>query len=101
MLCFALLGVMQVLSVMIPITLFSIGAGFTFINEFAGVFHHFPHIAGTVAALYVSMQDLTAAFTSGFIAMSKVQGPLSLSVILLVLGLSALAAWYYQKSVSQ
>ncbi|MCE0724720.1 MULTISPECIES: multidrug effflux MFS transporter [Legionella] len=101
MLSFALAGIMNVATIMIPIALFSMGAGFTFINAFAGVFHPFPQIAGTVAALYVSMQDLTSALTSGIIAVAKIQGQLSLALILLVLGLSALAAWYYQESIIQ
>lgn len=94
---FALLGMVHVLTIMIPIALFGMGSGFTFINAFAGVFHPFPRIAGTVAALYVSMQDFTAALTSGIIAILKVQGQLSLAVSLFVLGLSALVAWYYQR----
>lgn len=98
MFVFALLGIMHVLTIMIPIALFSMGAGFTFINAFAGVFHPFPQIAGTVAALYVSMQDFTAALTSGMIAITQVQGQLPLSIALFVLGLSALAAWYYQQA---
>ncbi|WP_454786044.1 multidrug effflux MFS transporter [Legionella sp. WA2024007413] len=101
MLSFALAGIMNVLTVMIPISLFSMGAGFTFINAFAGVFHPFPQIAGTVAALYVSMQDLTSALTSGMIAITKIQGQFSLAAILLVLGISALAAWYYQETITQ
>ncbi|MCW8398780.1 multidrug effflux MFS transporter [Legionella sp. PATHC038] len=101
MLSFALAGILNVLTIMIPIALFSMGAGFTFINAFAGVFYPFPHIAGTVAALYVSLQDLTAALTSGFIAVTKIQGQLSLASILLVLGLGALAAWYYQNSITR
>jgi DHA1 family bicyclomycin/chloramphenicol resistance-like MFS transporter/DHA1 family 2-module integral membrane pump EmrD-like MFS transporter len=100
MLFFAYKGIIHVLSIMIPTALFSAGAGITFINAFAGVFHPFPRIAGTVAALYVSMQDLTAALASGIIAITKVQGQLSLAIILLVLGLSALAAWYYQKTIN-
>ncbi|WP_454782875.1 multidrug effflux MFS transporter [Legionella sp. WA2022007384] len=101
MLSFALAGIMNVLTIMIPIALFSMGAGFTFINAFAGVFHPFPQIAGTVAALYVSMQDLTSALTSGIIAITKIQGQFSLAAILLVLGISALAAWYYQETITQ
>ena len=84
---------MHVLPIMLPIALFSVGAGFAFINAFAGVFHPFPKIAGTVAALYVSMQDLTAALTSGIIAMTQVHGQLSLAVILLILGVGTFAAW--------
>lgn len=101
MLIFALAGIMNVPTIMFPIALFSMGAGLTFINAFAGVFHPFPQIAGTVAALYVSMQDLTAALTSGIIAVNRIQGQLSLAVILLVLGLGALVAWYYQNTITQ
>ncbi|MCL9684704.1 multidrug effflux MFS transporter [Legionella maioricensis] len=95
MLIAALCGVKQILYIMIPMALFSVGAGFTFINAFAGAFHPFPQIAGTVGALYASMQDLSAAFASGIIALCKDHGQYSLAIILLILGLSSLAAWYY------
>ena len=91
----SLLGKTQVLCIMLPVALFSVGAGFTFINAFPGAFHSFPHIAGTAAALYASMQDLSAFFASGFIALSQGYGVYSLAIILLILGLSSLAAWYY------
>lgn len=89
------LGVSQVLAIMIPVALFSMGAGFTFINAFAGAFHPFPHMAGTAGALYASMQDLSAALTSGVIAAWKGYGQSSLALILLIFGLSSLLAWYY------
>lgn len=93
MLCLALWGMKHLLAIMIPVAFFSMGAGFTFINAFAGAFHPFPHIAGTVGALYASMQDLSAALTSGIIAALRGYGQFSLAVILLILGLSALASW--------
>jgi DHA1 family 2-module integral membrane pump EmrD-like MFS transporter len=93
MLCLIFLGVENILGIMIPVALFSMGTGFTFINAFAGAFHPFPKMAGTVGALYASMQDLIAALTSGIIAALKVYGHFSLAVILLILGLSALVAW--------
>lgn len=95
MLIFVLMGMTQILNVMIPVALFSVGAGFTFINAFAGAFHPFPQMAGTAGALYASMQDLSAAFTSGLIALCKNYGHYSLAVTLLVLGLSSLVTWYY------
>ncbi|MGL5742231.1 MAG: multidrug effflux MFS transporter [Legionella sp.] len=98
MLCLALLGINGVLAIMIPVALFSMGVGFTFINAFAGAFHPFPHMAGTVGALYACMQDLSAALSSGLIALGKWYGQFSLAVILLVLGLSAFASWYYLAS---
>lgn len=95
MLIVALLGMQHILSIMIPMAVFSVGAGFTFINAFAGAFHPFPQMAGTVGALYASMQDLSAAFASGIIALCKDYGQYSLAIMLLILGLSSLAAWYY------
>ncbi|KTD74616.1 multidrug effflux MFS transporter [Legionella waltersii] len=85
----------QVFGVMIPMSLFSMGAGFTFINAFAGAFHPFPEIAGTVGALYACMQDLSASIMSGFIAGIKAYGSLSLAIILLLLGLGSLKACYH------
>lgn len=93
MLGLALLGMHSILCIMLPVALFSMGAGFTFINAFAGAFHPFPQIAGTVGALYASLQDLIAALTSGLIAVIKGYGPLSLAIILFILGLSSIAAW--------
>jgi DHA1 family 2-module integral membrane pump EmrD-like MFS transporter len=95
MLITALLGMKHILCIMIPMALFSVGAGLTFINAFAGAFHPFPLMAGTVGALYASLQDLSAALASGIIAIGKYYGVYSLAVILLFLGLGSLAAWYY------
>jgi len=91
----ACLGKAHVVYIMLPVALFSVGAGFTFINAFPGAFQSFPHMAGTAAALYACMQDLSASIASGLIAACKGYGLYSLAIILLVLGLSSLAAWYY------
>ncbi|KTC90751.1 multidrug effflux MFS transporter [Fluoribacter dumoffii] len=98
MLVLTLAGFQNVLSIMIPVSLFSMGVGFTFINAFAGAFHPFPHMAGTVGALYACMQDLSSALSSGIIAMGQWYGQFSLAIILLILGISALASWYYLAS---
>lgn len=96
--CITLLGMKTVLSIMIPVAVFSMGVGFTLINAFAGAFHPFPHMAGTVGALYACMQDLSAALTSGIIALGKWYGQYSLALILVILGVSSLGAWYYLAS---
>lgn len=98
MLALALLGMKNVLSIMIPVSLFSIGVGFTFINAFAGAFHPFPHMAGTVGALYACMQDLSAALSTGIVAFGQWYGQYSLAVIFLILGVSSLVSWYYLAS---
>ncbi|WP_115708151.1 multidrug effflux MFS transporter [Legionella sainthelensi] len=98
MLFLAFLGMKNVLSIMIPVSLFSMGVGFTFINAFAGAFHPFPHMAGTVGALYACMQDLSAALSTGIVALGKWYGQYSLATIFLVLGVSSLVSWYYLAS---
>ncbi|KTD06106.1 multidrug resistance protein [Legionella gratiana] len=98
MLCLAFLGMKNVLSIMIPVSFFSMGVGFTFINAFAGAFHPFPHMAGTVGALYACMQDLSAALSTGIVALGKWYGQYSLALIFLILGVSSLVSWYYLAS---
>ncbi|KTD54625.1 multidrug resistance protein [Legionella sainthelensi] len=98
MLFLAFLGMKNVLSIMIPVSFFSMGVGFTFINAFAGAFHPFPHMAGTVGALYACMQDLSAALSTGIVALGKWYGQYSLATIFLVLGVSSLVSWYYLAS---
>lgn len=98
LLILAILGLQNVLSIMIPVSIFSMGLGFTFINAFAGAFHPFPKMAGTVGALYACMQDLSAALSSGIIAFGKWYDQLSLAIILIILGLGSFASWYYLAS---
>ncbi len=93
MLSFVLLGYHHVFYIMISVSLFSMGAGFTFINAFAGAFHPFPKMAGTVGALYASMQDLIAALASGLIAASQNFDQYSLALIFLGLGVASFASW--------
>lgn len=100
MLILAQIGVFHVWGIMIPMTLFSMGAGFTFINAFAGAFHPFPHMAGTVGALYASLQDLSAALVSGAIAGLRAYGHTSLAGFLFVMGFASLVTWYYSLSQS-
>ena len=95
LLILTLLNIGHVLGIMIPVALFSVGIGFTFINAFAGAFNPFPQMAGTAGALYACLQDLSAALASGIIALFQWYGQYSLAIILLILGLSSLAAWYY------
>ncbi|MDP3268276.1 MAG: multidrug effflux MFS transporter [Legionella sp.] len=93
MLIFAMLGMKHILGIMLPVTFFSMGAGFTFINAFAGAFNPFPQIAGTVGALYASLQDLSAGLMCGIISLIQGYGQFTLAVILLILGLCSLGAW--------
>lgn len=55
-------------------------------------------MAGTVGALYACMQDLSAALSTGIVALGKWYGQYSLATIFLVLGVSSLVSWYYLAS---
>ncbi|WP_133128319.1 multidrug effflux MFS transporter [Legionella nagasakiensis] len=93
MLLFALSGFINVLVIMVPVALFSIGAGFTFINAFAGAFNPFPNMAGTVGALYGCLQDLSAALVSMIIAFMDMNNQFILAATLLILAILSLFAW--------
>ncbi len=95
MLGLALYGITTMWSIILPVAIFCMGAGFTFINAFAGAFHPFPQMAGTAGALYSSLQDLTAALTSGIIAAVQGYGQWSLAIILLILGVGAIGSWVF------
>ena len=93
LICLSLSGIQSILSIMIPVCLFTVGAGFTFINTFVGAFEPFPAIAGTVGALYASLIDLSGAVVSGIIAVFFHHTVMSLGVTLFVLGLLSLLAF--------
>ncbi|KTC66466.1 multidrug resistance protein D (plasmid) [Legionella adelaidensis] len=90
----------SVLTILIPVAVFSLGAGFNFINAFAGAFDPFPKMAGTTGALFGGMQDICAAFASALVALLKLQDQYLLALILATLGLLSIFAWKYLASIS-
>lgn len=84
---------LTVLLIMTPICIFSIGAGFAFINTFAAAFQPFPHIAGTASALYASILDFGGAFMSGTIALSDSRNIQTLALMILLSSSGAVASW--------
>lgn len=101
MLLLLFLNWMTLWSIMLPVGLFSLGAGLTFINAFAGAFHPFPTIAGTAGALYAASQDLSAALISALIALLQTDNPFLLATILSLLGIFSLLAWRYLATANQ
>lgn len=88
------LNVVSVVSFMFSVASFSIGGGLTFMNAFPGAFGPFPHIAGTTAALYGFMQDMTAAMVSYSIAMIGLTSPLMFTATLILLSSLAVLSFY-------
>ncbi len=95
MLGFVLYGYLSVLSIILPIFIFSIGAGFIFINAFAGAFDPFPKMAGTTGALFGCLQDLSAALISTLMAAIAANSEYLLAVTLVILGAFSLCAWKF------
>ncbi|MDP1602408.1 MAG: multidrug effflux MFS transporter [Legionella sp.] len=95
MLVLVLSGFITMLAIMIPVAIFSMGAGFTFINAFAGAFHPFPKMAGTTGALYAFLQDLSAACASALMAYMKGSNQFPLAIVFTFLGIGSLCAWRY------
>ena len=81
---------LHVLWVMIPMVTYAFGAGITFTNSFAGAFHSFARIAGFAAALFGCIQILGGAFGSMSMVLLNEKNQIPLSIILIVIGISAL-----------
>lgn len=95
MLLFICLGLVNIIVIMLPMSIFSIGAGLTFINAFAGAFNPFPKMAGTTGALYGCLQDLSSAFASAIVAIVKETDQTILALLLIVVSILALLSWRY------
>lgn len=95
MVCCMLFGMVTLFSILTSMVFFSMGAGLTFINAFAGAFDPFPKIAGMAGALYASLQDLSAGFTCGFIASLKCNNQFILCISLLMFAIFSLIAWKF------
>ena len=92
MLIFGLLNYLNLWVIMLPMTLFSMGVGFTFSNAFAGAFHPFPRMAGAVGALYGCLQIVGAAAASALIAGLPDTTQMPLAGFLVTLSLLAITA---------
>lgn len=97
---FVIIDNVTVSTIMLPVGIFSMGGGFTFINAFAGAFDPFPDIAGTAGALYGFLQDLSAATISMIIAVKHLGSQSDLAIIFMVLALLTWFAWSIQAKKS-
>lgn len=87
MLIFAFMQWINVFSIMVPVALFCMGAGFTFSNAFAGAFHSLPKIAGTAGALFGCLQIVIASLVSAIMATSHELSQMPLACMLFTLAL--------------
>lgn len=90
MLLISLTGLINISAIVIPAIGFGMGAGLTFANAFAGAFHPFPKMAGTVGAYYGCLQVLGASVTSSLVALLHEKNQTPLALIFISLGLLSL-----------
>lgn len=81
------LGFLNTLAIMVPVCLFSVGAGLTFANAFAGAFHPFPHMAGITGGLFGCLQVLSASLASFVMSLFHVTSQQPLAGIFITLGI--------------
>jgi len=96
---FNTLGTISVFNVMLPITIFALGTGFSFQNAFAGAFQSFPHIAGSAGALYGFIQILGGSLSSTLVAHLHESNALPLAVVLFSFGFLSLLSWKFLAAV--
>lgn len=94
MLFVALIHPLTILGMMLPLAVFSMGAGLIFINGFAGAFHPFPKMAGTTGALFGCLQDLSAGAGSLLIALLHINDQFLLACVLMLFSMLSLLAWH-------
>ena len=88
---FALLGIFNVYTLIIPAGIMIFAGGFLFANCMTSAMMPFGHIAGTAAAVIGCIQMLGGSLASGIVALLPMQTPLPLS--LLLLSFTVLLAW--------
>src|SRR5579885_123013 len=94
MLALGIAGFLNTFVIMLPVAILSLGVGFTFSNAFAGAFHPFPTMSGSAGALYGFIQVLGASLASAFMALLHARTQIPLAIVLSILGMCSLIAWY-------
>lgn len=89
MLILALFNLVNTFAIMLPMLMYSFGAGITFTHSFAKAFEPFGQIAGFAAALFGCLQILGGAVASALVALVHEKNQIILSVILITIGICA------------
>lgn len=83
----------NLVSTLIPIALYVVGARIVIPNALSGAFTDLRHLGGTTSSLIGGIQMLGTAFISFIVAHCSYQSPISLALILILLGLGCLFAF--------
>lgn len=89
------LGFLNIFVILIPLSVFSVGAGLAFANGSAGALHYFPKIAGSAGSLFGCMQILGGTLASALMAGVHASNQIPLSMVLSLLGFAALLSWRF------
>lgn len=87
------LGYFNVIVILLPVSIFCVGAGFMFSNASAGAIHAFPEIAGIAGGLYGCLQILGGAISSGMMAMFHQTNQMVLAYVFFIFGVLSVFSW--------
>lgn len=95
MLFLALLGFFNLLVIMLPMAIFSLGASISFSNAFAAAFQPFAKIAGSAGALYGCLQVLGGSLASGLMSALQEETQMPLALFLTLVGIFSYLSQYW------
>lgn len=95
MLTLAFVQYISILTIMIPISIFMVGAGFVYPNTGAGALGDFSNKAGTASAMLGGLQAILASISSALMAHLHVNSVIPVSGFLLCISLIASAIYFY------
>lgn len=84
-----------ILQIMIPISIFTIGAGFIFSNSIVGALYNLGHIAGAAGAMYGFIQMGLSALINFICVKLEIDLELLLSFLFIFSGLSNVVVYYF------
>lgn len=82
------------LQIMIPVSIFAIGAGFVFSNSIVGAMYNLGHIAGSAGAMYGFIQMGLSALINFICIKLEMDSALLLSLLFFFIGLSSSVTYY-------
>ena len=83
MLVFAIIGILNIYTILIPVFIFVIGCGITFSTASSGAINMFRNRAGTASSIYSCIQMLGGSLGSWLIVILPHNSQLSLGLVLM------------------
>lgn len=95
MLSWNIMEKVTLMSILIPTTLYVLGARIIIPNAIAGAFTEFRHLGGSASGLIGAIQMLGTALISSVMVNFNYRSPLALAYLFILIGISSFAAFYF------